>query len=165
MILRIHRCRSRGFRPLAWAIMIFQKMSPFNAFSYNHMAISYVGQTGMWKYADSTLNNGVVYGQQELEFYRRYRVTHTTRLELAAEDVGFKAWIEANAGKKYDKWSIVGLIGKALHIFKRNPMGSDFRRMICNELILSMISRFCNVQLGDSDDYDLIMTAELVESI
>ena len=58
--VRVHRCRARGFKPLAWAIMIFQKMSPFRADSYSHMAISYMGQTGMWKYADSTLKNGVV---------------------------------------------------------------------------------------------------------
>jgi len=129
------------------------------------MAISYVGQTGMMKYADSTFNNGVVYGQQEPPFYRKYSIVHTTRIELSASEVEFKAWIEANSGKRYDAWSIVGFVGKFLHLFKRNPMGSDFRRMTCNELVLSVISRFCGVVIGDSDDYDLIMTAELVEAL
>jgi len=165
VIVRVHRCRAKGFKPAAWAIMLFQKMNPFKSSSYNHFAISYTGQTGTIKYADATLKNGVVYGQTDYDFNKKYNIVNTKRLDIKAEDVFFKAWLEANGGKKYDVWSIVGLTFKALHIFKRNPLGSDFRRMICNELVLSMISRFCGVKLGDSDDYDLLMTADLVESL
>jgi len=167
MKVRAHKCRTRVWyhKPGAWLIMLFQKMLPWCSGSYNHMAISYIGQTGVWKYADSTLSNGVVDDQPESEFLDKYQVIDTKTIDIGNDPVFFKAWLEAQRGKEYDKWHIVGLVGKLLHIFKRNPWGADFRKMICNELLLSMIIRFQGVTIGDPDNYDLIMTWELVESL
>lgn len=145
--------------------MLFQGMNPCKSSSYNHMALSYIGSTGSWKYADSNMANGVQDDQPENEFTDKYKIIHTTNIEIGNEPVLFKAWLENHRGKKYDKWHIIGLIGKLLHIFKRNPLGADFRKMVCNELVLSMIIRFCGVTIGDPDNYDLLMTADLVESL
>lgn len=167
MIVNVHNCRSRywHYKISAWLIMLFQQMKPWHPSSYNHMAISYVGHTGTWKFADSTFFHGVRDEQPENEFLDRYKIVHTKRLELDCESVEFKAWLEAQRGKKYDKLSLIGIAGKVLKLFKRNPFGSDFRKMICNELILSMIVRFYGVEVGDPDNYDMLMTADLVESL
>lgn len=145
--------------------MLFQKMKPWAPLSYNHMAISYIGQTGVWKYADSTLAYGVRDDQPENEFLDSYKIISTKELDVGNDPIFFKAWLEAQRGREYDKWHIVGLAGKLLHIFKRNPWGADFRKMICNELVLSMIIRFYGVEIGDPDDYDLLMTEDLVDSL
>jgi len=165
MIVRIHKCRAKGFVPVAWIIMLLQCMNPFKSNSYNHMSLSYIGRTGNWKYADSTLLHGVMDEQPEEEFLDRYNVVYTKSIDLPCEEVQFKAWLEANRHKKYDIANLIGLTGKMLHIFKRNPWGADFRKMVCNELILSMITRFYGYEIGDPDNYDLLMTAELVESL
>ena len=167
MKVRVHTCRSRNWyhKPSAWLIMAFQKMKPWCSSSYNHMAISYIGQTGVWKYADSTFAHGVRDDQPEEEFLDRYKIISTKQLDVGNDPVFFKAWLEAQRGKLYDKWSILGLIGKLLNVFKRNPWGADFRKMICNELVLSMITRFYGVEIGDPDNYDLLMTEDLVDSL
>lgn len=41
----------------------------------------------------------------------------------------------------------------------------DHAKMICNELVLSMITRFYGVEIGDPDNYDLLMTEDLVDSL
>lgn len=165
MIVRVHQCRSKGIKPLAWVIMLLQGMNPFKRWAYNHMAISYVGQTGNWKYADSTYYNGVKIDQHESDFDKRYKITHTVRLDVPASDNDFMLWLERHKDKQYDVEGLIGLALKTLKVLRRNPFGDDFRRMTCNELILSMISQFYGYTIGDSDNYDLLMTADLVESI
>jgi hypothetical protein len=145
--------------------MLLQGMNPFKRSSYNHMAISYVGQTGTWKYADSTLAHGVVDEQPEREFLDKYEIVETFSFDVPAEIEQFRLWLDSHRGKKYDSMSILGLAGKLLYVFKRNPWGSDFKRMICSELILSMVVRFFDVSIGDSDDYDLVMTSDIVRSL
>lgn len=167
MIVNVHNCRSKNWyhKPASWLIMLFQQMKPWGQHSYNHMAISYVGHTGAWKFADSTFAHGVRDEQPEAEFLDSYDIVKTVRLEVDCENVQFKAWLEAQRGKKYDHLGILGMVGKILKLFKRNPWGSDFRRMICNELVLSMITRFYGVEIGDPDNYDLLMTDDLVDSL
>ena len=167
MKVMVHTCRTKKWyhKPGAWLIMLFQNMKPWHHDSYNHMAISYIGQTGVWKYADSTLAYGVRDDQPEEEFRDTYKIVDTKSLDIGQDPIFFKAWLEAQRGKEYDKWHIVGLVGKLLHIFKRNPWGADFRKMICNELVLSMITRFYGVEIGDPDNYDLLMTEDLVDSL
>ena len=102
MKVRVHTCRSKKWysKPSAWLIMLFQKMAPWHTDSYNHMSISYVGQTGVWKYADSTLAHGVRDDQPEDEFINTYQIISTKTLDIGNDPVFFKAWLEAQRGKE-----------------------------------------------------------------
>lgn len=157
MIVRVHKCRPIMKLPiLAWAIMIFQGMKPWKNESYSHMAISYMSITGEWKYADSTGKG--VRDMVEKFFTLHYRIVDTRLLDLQVRPEEFLKWFEENEGKEYDRWQIVGLALKVLGIFSFNKYGANWRKLTCNELVLSLLTRFKGMLSRDSDDYDLVET-------
>ena len=129
------------------------------------MAMSYLDSNQEWRYADSTVAHGVRCSQFSDEFSSRYEVVHTKTVTVDTTREALVEWLEEHCRKKYDIWNVIGLMGKILHIFKRNPFGADFRKMVCNELILAFIKKFYDFEIGDPDNYDLLMTADLVESL
>jgi len=165
MKIQVHKCRSKGFKPAAWIIMLFQSMNPFKSSSYNHFSISYDNIDGQQVFADSTFAHGLQINQSLYEYISRYTLIETMDLDLTSEPIFFRSWLGSYKDSKYDVAGIIGLAFKILHVFKRNPFGSNFKKMTCNELILLVLESFKGVKVGDPDNYDLLMTAKLLERL
>lgn len=157
MIVRVHKCRPKMYFPiLAWTIMLFQGMKPWKRDAWSHMAISYLSLTGIWKFADSTSKG--VRDMPDFQFLRHYEIVDTVLININFRPEDFLRWYEEHEGKEYDSWQIVGLALKTLGFISFNKFGANYRKLICNELVLSLLVRFKGLQIGDSDNYDLNYT-------
>lgn len=142
--------------------MIFQGMKPWKKRAYSHMAMSFTSQTGNWLYADSTSKGVRISNEQE--FKKKYIIVETVRIKISSS-LGFGKWIEQHLGKSYDTWQIVGLALRLLGFLCLNTLGANWKKMTCNELVLSLIHRFKGIDIVDPDLFDLRMTWKVVESV
>lgn len=149
---------------VAWLIMFFQKMMPWNLFSFSHMAVLYSTCSGRPRVLDATGKHGVS-SRIAKRFNGEYKIVKSYTIEICAEYDCFVNWSEEQEMKHYDFEGLTGLALKMLGIVRNNPLGHNWRKMTCNEVVLSLIKRFYGKDIGDSDNYDLIMTEELVKSI
>lgn len=153
MRVSAHQCRviNHPFPLLAWLIMIFQKMKPWENDSYAHMAISYSDT-----FYDVSGKGYRVHSKGE--FLKKYKIvkSHEFNLEISEED--FNQFSLSHKGKKYDQLQILGIALKMLGIISFNTLGRDFKRLICNELIISYLHEFHGLEFKDSDNFDLIDT-------
>lgn len=165
MSIWIISCRPTDRLPIvAWLIMLLQGMRPWKSNAYSHMAIMYVGCTGNQRVIDARGKAGVD-DRIRNRFDSEYKVVNIERVEINAAIDEFKMWSEEQEVKLYDKASIAGMALKLLGIFKSNPLGHNWRKMTCNQLVLSFINKFFTYKIGDPDNYDLLMTNQVVRSV
>jgi hypothetical protein len=131
-------------------------MNPFCKDSWSHLSISIDG-----KFFDAT-GKGVREHTTE-SFLKQYRIveTHETDIEMTMEE--FYRFFNKYRGREYDSLQILGLALKMLDIIKFNKYGSDFDKMICNELFIALLVFKFDFKFKDSDDYGLIDTWELAK--
>lgn len=166
MIVHIHKCRPKNhpFPILAWLIMIFQGKLPVDPTAFSHIAISFYSLTGNLMYLDST-SKGVRI-QSEFHFKKQYIVVESeTLVKEGVPRLQFESWVQGFLGLPYDKSQIVGLALKILGFCTYNKLGKNYKAMTCNELALAIIEKFFNRRIGDSDNYDLNETWEIVKEL
>ncbi len=158
MKISIHKCRPKDhpFPVLAWLIMMFQGMWPWHKKAYSHMAISYESISGRTKFADST-SKGVRDMVSDV-FLKKYAIVDSISIEISANYNGFIDWFETIEGFMYDKLQLLGLLARSIDIITFNSMGSDLNKLTCNEVVLSLLIHFKNLEVKDTDDYDLNRT-------
>ncbi len=148
---------------IAWLIMLFQGMNPFKKESFSHIAVSFVSITGNMLAVDATSKGVRV--RTLANFLSEYKIVKGIDLDIDTDYPKFLSWLEDILGLNYDKKSLLGLALKALGFKKSNKFGSNYKKLICSEVPISLIDTFMDYSLGDSDNYDLLMTMDLVESI
>lgn len=159
----VHKCRSKHAFPIfGWIIMIFQGMNPFKKESYQHLAMSYITEHGDLRVCQSTRKLGV-HEISYSEFQEQYEVVGSRTFSKQVTIKDYMSWYKSIEGKPYDKWQVVGLAFKALNFISFNTMGSNYRKLICNEVPLNFLEKFENIIVVDSDNYDLINTWEIIE--
>ena len=155
MQILILKCRPKAKLPIvSWLIMFFQNMMPWKKESYSHMAInsgSRVYDISGKGFANRNIN----------DFAKKYYIIDS--LSINVPPFYFESWIRSNFDKKYDRLQIVGLLLKSLGIISFNRLGQDYKKLICCELIVSMLKELKNAKVKDSDNYDLHLTWELAE--
>lgn len=165
MPIEIHQCRpiNYTFPWVAWLIMLFQKMLPWDPDSYSHLAGSFHSETGAKKSFDSTSKS--VRDMLHTRFLKKYHIVKTKKIHIECTRKEFLKWLEEHEGKDYDNGQIKGLALKAIGLLTFNKYGSDYRKMTCNEVILSLLERFKTRTFGDPDNYDLLSTWKEVEKV
>ena len=128
------------------------------------MAIMYVGCTGRQRVVDARGNYGVVDRIRD-RFDDQYSIVGTERIDLDIKLEDFRDWVEQQETKLYDHSSIFGLALKRIGLVATNPFGKNWKKMTCNEMPLSIIKRFIGKEIGDSDNYDLLMTYQVVRDV
>lgn len=153
MKAQVHICRNidHPLPVVAWLIMIFQGMNPFKESSYSHMAISHDG-----KFYDAS-GSGCKSSTEE-NFLKKYKIVDTHTLEKEVSQTDFYEWFKIYEGRKYDRLQIFGLLLKFIGLISFNTIGHNFKKIICNELIVTYLAHFYNFQYKDSDNFDLINT-------
>jgi len=159
--------KDHPFPIVAWLIMLFQGMNPFNKNSSSHRALGYVCPDGHTKVIDSTGKYGVSV-HSIYDFTKKHKIVEETyfKLDLSCYDVN--EWVISILGRKYDKLQIFGLLIKRVFGFITfNSLGKNYRALTCNEVILNFIEEFKVVKqiIVDSDNWDLIMTDKLIDNI
>tara|TARA_R110002012_G_scaffold303533_1_gene505342 strand:+ start:1127 stop:1609 length:483 start_codon:yes stop_codon:yes gene_type:complete len=149
----VHKCRNiKSKLPiLAWLIMIFQGMNPFRKDSWSHMAISIDG-----KYFDVT--GAGCKEHTEADFLKKYKLIESHQIKADLTMTQFYDFFDQFRGREYDKLQIIGLLLKGLNVISFNFIGSDFKKLICNELIIAYLAHFHKFEFKDSDNFDLIST-------
>lgn len=94
----------------------------------------------------------------ESEFLKRYELVNSHQIKADITIVEFYEFFDKFRGKEYDKLQIVGLLLKSLGLISFNRIGSDFRKLICNELIIAYLAHFHSFKFKDSDNFGLINT-------
>ena len=154
MKVKIYKCRNRNKRfkylMTSWLIMILQGMNPFKKNSWSHMAMGFDG-----KYFDVTSAGCRERGDF---FLNQYDIVGTHELELDISIIEFYEWFNILRDREYDYLQLAGLASKVLGFVSFNRVGSNMRRMICNELVVSHLMKFYNLKIVDSDNWDLVMT-------
>ncbi len=158
MIIHVYKVRPKAhpFPILAWLIMMFQNYMPWNKKAWSHMALS-IGDG----FVIDASGKGVL-KSTEAVFFDEYTLVDMVMIDIDATISEYKAWEQQHTGKKYDVLGIIGLLLKALGFVTFNKIGHNYKRLICSELILNLIDTFKDVYVGDSDNYDLNMTWDLV---
>ena len=164
MKIEIYLCRPI-YHPVpvfAWAIMVFQKMFPWNKDSYSHMAVGY--EVGGKQVVVHITGDGVKW-ESLGKFVTRYKITETIYRDIDTNVDDVYSWIELQLAKKYDNWQIVGHALQFLRITDHNILGANLNRYVCSEMVASFMSEFNGWELGDSDNWDLSKTVDrLMES-
>lgn len=153
MKVKVHKCKniSHPFPIVAWLIMIFQGMKPWDKKAYSHMALEF----GDYYY------NVRFSGYEKMhrdEFRKVYKLIESHEFENDHDAFSFQKWMMQFANHKYDFVQILGLLAKSLGFIAFNKYGADFRKMICSELPLAFIEEFYGYEIIDSDNYDLNST-------
>lgn len=125
------------------------------------MAMGYNSITGNSKVADVTFAQGCA-DRVKARFIDHYTIVETKTRVYDITQRDFQEWYEEQEGKKYDKIQLGGLGAKVLSFITFNKLGSNFKKLICSELILSFMVRFDNLEVKDSDNWDMNMTWERV---
>ena len=71
-------------------------------------------------------------------------------------------WAEEFDGRRYGFLQVFGIALMVLGLIKTNPFGKEQKAIICNELVLLFMQKFCGVDLYDTDDYDLNTTNKVI---
>lgn len=163
--VEVNKCRPRFKLPIvAWLIMLFQGMLPWKKTSWSHMSISYTSITGNKKFIDATGAHGVT-ERIASRYAKKYVVIDSILFLIDANEIQFQHWVESQEGKSYDHGQLVGLALKLLGFFSVNTLGSNMRKLTCNELILSFLNEFKSANVLESDNYDLLMTWNLARRL
>lgn len=158
MKIEVHKCRNilHPVPVLAWTIMLCQGMLPWKKESWSHMAMSILFPSGERHFFDVS-GEGCI-RHTEASFLKKYRIVETHSLKQSRTFREFHEWFRLMEGRKYDKRQIVGLLLKVLGLFSFNKFGSNYRKLICSELVLNYLQFFYKFKVKDSDNFDLIMT-------
>ena len=158
--VQFHKCRNiaHPFPIFAWAIMLFQGMLPWRKNSWSHMCLS---------------SNGVFFDSQftgtqrtlEKDYLETYKLLETVEIELDITTVDIDTWFSKHQGKDYDFLQLFGLLFKYFNLTKVNHIGKDLDKLICSELLVAFLIEFKGVEVNDTDNYDLLNTWKLLESL
>lgn len=101
---------------------------------------------------------------------RDYRLKYqiVKKVKIKTEDVDLPrayAWAWKYRRVEYSILQNIGLGLKHLKLIKSNPFGGDDRQIVCSELAILFMHSFSNLQIGDSDNYDLVLTEEITEGL
>lgn len=129
---------------------------PWKKDAWSHMSMSYDSETGSPKIADVTSKG--CRDRVKPNFLTDYKLIETKTRAYDITRKEFLSWYEKNEGKSYDNLQLAGLASKVLNIVSFNRVGNNFQKLICSELILSFLVEFDNLEIKDSDNWDLNMT-------
>jgi len=161
------RPKNHPFPIVAWLIMIMQGMAPWKKQSSSHRALGYYCPKNKHRILDSTWATGFRDISFD-EFSKQYKVVESSKIKTSTNKSEFYEWKNSINGLKYDHLQILGLAIKRLFGFVTlNSIGKNFKALTCNEVILHFCIYFnlTKVELGDPDNWDLVMTDELVDRI
>ena len=165
MKIKAIKCRPKNhpFPLFAWLIMIFQGWKPWQRWAWSHNALMYTLDNKNWQVIDSTFTGVRI--MSERQFCKKYKYLDIVDLEPMDNVIEMDVWIESIKYKKYDFIQLFGLASKFLNLVSFNKIGSNYKKLICAEVILSYVEGRYDLRLGDPDNYDLEMTWDLVRSI
>jgi len=87
-------------------------------------------------------------------------------MPFSIEPLQFLNWISAYSVVTYGAMQLLGNMLILLKMVKTNPFGSGKEKLTCCELVVYMLRDFCSdMELRDTDDYDLLSTEELLMEI
>lgn len=142
--------KNHPFPILSWLIRWVQNKP------YSHMAI--VNEPN--KILDATMK-GVVNNNTE-DFLAHYNVIKTYELpDMPAQY--YDLFKQIFIGREYSIPQNIGFLLKAIGIHKRNVLGEGELKLVCSELAALWIVFTLDIELVDSDQYDLIETEKLCE--
>ena len=117
---------------------------------------------------DSTGSHGVRL-RYEPDFRDQYEIVEAKIFYLKHVDqFRLRAWIDSVIDIEYDSRQVWGLMLKRLFGFITfNTRGKDWRAMICNEVILNLLTHFGMMrgEIRDPDNWDLLMTDQAIDTI
>lgn len=154
--MKVAVLKTRPIKPsfISWAI---RKVQGTN---YSHYAIDVNGSV-----IDATRKD--VRPQSYEDFFKHNKVVEITLLEIDADfETVIYPWMISVSNRGYGFLQILGILLKQFGWIKFNPFGADSKRLICNELVLLFLQKFCKVVLEkDIDQYDLVMTGEILKGV
>lgn len=155
MKIEIITCRPKNhpFPIASWLIRLFE-----GRIHYSHFCIK-IGTLVL----DAT-GHGVRFSGND-EFFMRYHKVSSYNILVDRDFSEIINWCSTYLNRHYGYSQIFGLALKILGLVKRNPFGDDSNNLICNELVLLFLEEFCNLKIGDSDDYGLVETEILVKTL
>ena len=108
------------------------------------------------KFYDVTGSGAKIHSSDQ--FLKRYKLIRVHEIKNENNPVEFNSWFMRFKHVEYDHMQIVGLLLKGLGFFTFNKLGYDFKKLICNELIIAYLAEFEGLKFKDSDNFDLINT-------
>lgn len=157
MDIKIVKSKSKKrFAVIAKLIMRFQKAD------YSHMSIHFRKPDGVWIVADVTGSDGFRCNNLG-KWSEKHQIVESRLLRTTPSSSYFMTWMVKHLGVEYDQGQVFGLLLRALGLFTNNTMGHNYKKMTCNELVLSYAEEFLGAEIGDSDEYDLNMTWDIIE--
>lgn len=163
MKISICKCNNiqHPFPVFAWAIMFLQGMFPWKKNAWSHMAIKVTDNKGDTFFADAN-SKGCMLREEKL-FYKQYSVLEEHKLKDSPKLETFMEWYWKLNGNEYDWKQICGLLFKILGFKKFNHSGNNYEKLICCELIINYLSVMNNLEVVDSDNYDLVTTWKIAK--
>lgn len=149
------RIKNHPFPLFSWLIMIFQGMNPFRKTSWSHNAVNFR------IYNEEKVIHATSKGVEIVsfsEFISHYTLVGMKELPPPVSVDHFDRWTRKIEGRGYDFLQIFGLAAKMLGFITFNRYGSNFKRMVCSEVILNYLKEFHGYTFIDSDDFSLIDT-------
>jgi len=148
---------------VAWLIMLFQGMNPFDKNATSHRAMRYTFNNRTFV-IDATKKYGVR-DISEGDFLQEYTIVEHIYIPYQVEDNRFFAWLDELKEKKYDSLQLLGLFLKLVGLLTFNTIGHNFKKLTCNEVFLNWAETFLKLAVGDSDNWDLLMTDVLASEV
>jgi hypothetical protein len=145
--------------------MLFQGEPPWKDSASSHRAFAYFDEFRKnWQVIHSTGKEGVNEDSFE-EFEKHYLFVKWIPIDIKINSGMFYIWRNNILGRKYDGLQLFGLFLKLIGFITFNSLGGNFRRMTCNEVFLSFCSQVLDQEVGDPDDWDMLMTDALADKI
>lgn len=152
MKLKVVAAEPRMFFPIvSWIIRLFQWTG------YSHYAVVY--NTFV---IDSTVA-GVVW-KNVGDFSKKYKPIIFWDVEIPDDFDVFK-WSATYSARPYPILQNIGAGLKYLQIIKHNPFGKDDRQLNCSELVAVLLRDAKQIDIGDSDQYDLVTLEKLLDKV
>lgn len=164
MRVSAHKCRNilHSFPVIAWLIMILQKMLPWDEKSFSHMALSFDDGNTVRFFESGFFGVKKV---SQGDFLKKYKIIKTYVFTQDETEVEFINWFDQHKGKKYDYFQLFGLLLKSIGFTKFNKIGHNSNRLVCNELVLLYASQRYNIDICDSDNYDMLDTWKIITGL
>lgn len=140
------------FPVLSWLIRFFQD-------DYSHFAIEFNGFV-----IDATSKDVRLYNA-ETYWSNRYKKVREYEIDIDVNFISLLNWSRPLLNRTYGYTQIIGLLFIILGIFKKNPFGSDYNNLICNEIVLLFLKDFKGLVIDDPDNYDLIATENILKEL
>jgi len=149
------------FPIIAWCIMVFQKMKPWdkNAWSHNVIEFHIPGKLKFYVHSNFFKGVHIVDGGYMASNYKQ--LDREYLLAPTSEDEIYE-WYDLIKNRKYDFIQLFGLALKALNICTMGLIGKNYRSMICSEVILHYLEYFESIYIGDPDKEDLVSTWDIL---